>query len=314
FGFQAVINGGLVQDANPYTFIYMESEDSEDQTTQDIERINQLLEEENIKAEQLTTELHYYTAQNDETMLIGSESMYNKFAKLLNKQTIDLENNEIIGVRQGDAMMGEYNDDQFFDQPVELENGEKLHLKKVIDNGVLPELFAHYVVSDETYEQLPEPSFTEGYTAWKAEQGQKDEVLQAGETLSEELKPYNFQAIDYTVYSVNKSYGPILFIGLFIGIVFFVSAGSFLYFRLFMDLEEDKTKFTSIAKMGLTDKELKTVITRQTMILFFAPIIVALVHGAVALTALSHFFNYNLVKESSIVLGSFFAIQIIYFI
>jgi len=314
FGFQSVITGGLVQDTNPYTFTYIESEDAEDQTTEDIETINQLLEEENIKANQLTTELRYYTVQNDEKMLIASESMYNHHAKLLNKQTIDLKNNDIIGVRQGDAMMGEYNNDQFLDQPVELKNGEKLHLEKVIDNGVLPELFAHYVVSDETYEQLPEPSFTEDYTVWKAEQGQKDEVIQAGETLSERLEPYNFQAIDYMVYSVNKAYGPILFIGLFIGIVFFVSAGSFLYFRLFMDLEEDKAKFTSIAKMGLTDKELKTVITRQTMILFFAPIIVALVHGAVALTALSHFFNYNLVMESSIVLGSFFAIQIIYFL
>ncbi|AWI12927.1 hypothetical protein CQJ30_12645 [Caldibacillus thermoamylovorans] len=57
-------------------------------------------------------------------------------------------------------------------------------------------------------------------------------------------------------------YGPILFVGLFIGVVFFVSAGSFLYFRLYMDLDEDKQKFSSIAKMGLTVKELKKVLTR----------------------------------------------------
>src|SRR5699024_8149743 len=248
FGFQSVITGGLVQDANPYTFTYMENEDTEDQTTEDIEIINQLLEEENIKANQLTTELRYYTVKNDEEMLIASESMYNHYAKLLNKQTIDLKSNDIIGVRQNDAILGEYNDEQFFDQPIELNNGEKLHLEKIIDNGVLPESFVHYIVSDKMYEQLPEPSYTEGYTVWKAEQGQKDEVIQAGETLSEKLEPYNFQAIDYIVYSINKAYGPILFIGLFIGIVFFVSAGSFLYFRLFMDLEEDKQKFTSIAK------------------------------------------------------------------
>ncbi|HLR52364.1 MAG TPA: ABC transporter permease, partial [Candidatus Avamphibacillus sp.] len=49
-------------------------------------------------------------------------------------------------------------------------------------------------------------------------------------------------------------------------------------------------------------------------ILFFAPIVVALIHGAVALTALSHFFDYNLARESGMVLGSFFVIQVIYFI
>ncbi|OLO17826.1 ABC transporter permease, partial [Bacillus licheniformis] len=106
---------------------------------------------------------------------------------------------------------------------------------------------------------------------------------------------------------------PILFVGLFIGIVFFVSAGSFLYFRLYTDLDDDKQKFKSIAKMGLTDRELHKVLNRQIGILFFAPIAVALVHGAVALTALSHAFQYNLFKESAMVLGVFFAIQVIYY-
>jgi putative ABC transport system permease protein len=80
-----------------------------------------------------------------------------------------------------------------------------------------------------------------------------------------------------------------------------------------MDLDEDKQKFSSIAKMGLTVKELKKVLTRQTAILFFAPIIVALIHGAVALTALSNLFEFNIFKESVMVLGVFLIIQIIYF-
>src|SRR5699024_3602777 len=84
--------------------------------------------------------------------------------------------------------------------------------------------------------------------------------------------------------------------------------------RLFTDVGEDKAKFTSIAKMGLSDKELKKVITRQTAILFFAPIVVALIHGAVALTALSHFFDYNLARQSGQVLGSFFVIRVNYII
>ncbi len=80
-----------------------------------------------------------------------------------------------------------------------------------------------------------------------------------------------------------------------------------------MDLDEDKQKFSSIAKMGLTVKELKKVLTRQTAILFFDPIIVALIHGAVALTALSNLFEFNIFKESVMVLGVFLIIQIIYF-
>ena len=121
-------------------------------------------------------------------------------------------------------------------------------------------------------------------------------------------------AVDFIVHDVNKMWSPIMFVGLFIGIVFFVSAGSFLYFRLYTDLDDDKEKFTAISKIGLTTREMNSVISKQITLLFFAPIIVALIHGAVALTALSHMFGYNLFTESAIVLGSFFVIQVVYFI
>jgi putative ABC transport system permease protein len=62
-----------------------------------------------------------------------------------------------------------------------------------------------------------------------------------------------------------------------------------------------------------TEKELKEIISRQTMILFFASIIVAIIHGAVALTALSQLFDFSLVKESATVLSVFFVIQSLYF-
>lgn len=317
FGFQTYLTGGM-KEANPYTFTYFgDEEQTDEQMEKDIETVNHLLEKRNIKAKQVTTELEYYMTDDESETLIASEAMYNDFANLLGKKAIHLEKNEIIGVKQSAAIMGGYVEDKFVDQPVQLENGGELKLKEIIDGVVLPELLPHYVVSDETYQQLPEPSSTTDYTAWKAAKGQEEAVIQAGEALTNDLNtspPFNFQANDYIVYTINKAYGPILFIGLFIGIVFFVSAGSFLYFRLFTDLDEDKAKFTSIAKIGLTDIELKKVITRQTAILFFAPIVVALIHGAVALTALSHFFDYNLVKESSMVLGSFFSIQIIYFL
>lgn len=105
-----------------------------------------------------------------------------------------------------------------------------------------------------------------------------------------------------------------MFVGLFIGIVFFVSAGSFLYFRLYTDLDDDKEKFLAISKIGLSVKEMNKIISKQMMLLFFAPIIVATIHGAVALTALSNMFGYNLFFESALVLGTFFIIQVIYFL
>lgn len=317
FGFQSYLTGG-VREVNPYSFTYYEIEEqTEEEIAQDLETINQLFEENQIKTKQVTAELEYFGANDGGDIFIASESMYNDFADVLNEDKIQLDDHEIIGVRQSAAIIGANTDDQFVDQPIELASGAKLKLVDIIEGDILPVIDAHYVVSDQVYQQLSEPSKTEKYTVWNVIEGKENRVVAAGEQLTAELNVspyYNFQAMDYMIYTINQSYAPILFIGLFIGIVFFVSAGSFLYFRLFTDLDQDKAKFSAINKIGLTDKELKKVITHQTALLFFAPIIVAIIHGAVALTALSHFFDYNLIKESVIVLGSFFAIQIVYFL
>src|SRR5690625_2345292 len=274
FGFQAYLTDGI-KDANPYTFTYYENEEQTDEEIeQDIGSVNQLIEERGIETKQATADLEYYIINDETETLIASETMYNEFANLQDENTIHLETNEIIGVKQSDALMEGYVDDKIVDHPIQLESGEEPEVKEIIDNGVLPELNVHYIVSDETYEQLPTPSRMEGNTVWKAAKGQDENLIQAGEILSNDL-PYNFQAIDYQLYTINKAFGPILFIGLFIGIVFFASAGSFLYFRLFTDLDEDKAKFASIAKMGLTDKELKKVSRSHTAILFLTTSVVA---------------------------------------
>jgi putative ABC transport system permease protein len=201
---------------------------------------------------------------------------------------------------------------QLLNETITLTSGKVLKPKEVIYSKALPASDSYYIVSDKDYEKLPEPDFQESYYAWQATDGE-EHVMAASEKLYKELPKYEIIAVEYEVYEIMKGYGPILFVGLFIGIVFFVSAGSFLYFRLYMDLDEDKQKFKSISKMGLTEKELKKVLNRQTIILFFAPILVALIHGAIALTALSNLFYFNLFKESVAVLSVFLAIQVVYF-
>lgn len=311
FGVQTYLNDGF-KEGNPYSFSYLEYADRE-QTNEEVAKVDHLLEEENIANKKVEADLHYYKTIGDQNIFIASESLYNRYADMLGQERIHLEADDIIGVEQSAVMIEGFEENPLAERPVILQSGEKLEMTELIQTEVLPELDVHYIVPDEIYKQLPEPVESERFIAWYVTSEDQEAIVEAGQVLSDEIKGHTFQAQQYIIFSVNRAYGPILFIGLFIGIVFFISAGSFLYFRLFTDLDEDKKKFSKIAKIGLTDKELKKVITRQTAILFFAPIIVALMHGAIALTALSHLFNYVLVKESIIVLGGFLLIQIIYY-
>ncbi|QXE02546.1 ABC transporter permease [Terribacillus sp. DMT04] len=314
YGFQSYLTKG-VKEMNPYTYTYSPFlDDSKEVIENDLEQVNTILEEENVDAEMELAELGYFDTTEDFTVLIAKASVYNRFAALIDEKEIHPEDNEAIIIEQSDAMMTQQKASEvLMKSTVPLQDGQEIQPSTVIKSAVLAEVNGYYVVSDAVYEQLTLPVRTETNAVWQANGTNEEQVIQAGEKLAQQVEHKVF-SVDYALYEINKAYGPILFIGLFIGIVFFVSAGSFLYFRLFMDIDEEKRKFRSIAKIGLTQSELKKVVTRQIAILFFSPIVVALIHGAVALTALSRLFNYNLTAEAGFVLGSFAFIQVIYFL
>jgi len=98
-----------------------------------------------------------------------------------------------------------------------------------------------------------------------------------------------------------------------VGIVFFTFAASFIYFRLYTDLNRDQQQYKMISKMGLSRRELKRIVTRQLLIMFFLPIIVAVIHTAVAYTALQQLVDFSILNSSIVILISFVCIQILYF-
>ena len=316
FGLQTYLTDGL-KEFNPFSYVYTaDVEEDEATIKKDLQQIGKILQEEHVQAEMELIEMQYYDYPHDDVdeIMIVQASDYNRFAALRDEKQVTLRDDEAIVVKTDDKNIMNTNlDEALMNRPPELADGNRIQPHKQMLSNIFPEMYPYYIVSDQAYSELPQANSTQLHVAWQEKENDQDTVIQAGKRIYDEIGYGKVMAIDYTLYEILKFYGPILFIGLFIGIVFFVSAGSFLYFRLYTDLDDDKKKFTAIAKMGLSEMELKKIITRQTAILFFTPMIVALTHGAVALTALSNFFHHNLFKESLLVLGSFTLIQIVYF-
>lgn len=307
-GLNSFLTDGL-QTANPTAFNYALSEDD-----REIEEIDQILADYHLTTEKAEIDLTLFD-QDGQKVFITTADHYNAFADLIGEQKIELGDEQVTVVEQSDANMMA-SPKNLDNTSVILADGTKAQVDKdvvgIAKPNILPVVNHYYIVGKKIYEQLPEPISAYKQVAWEVIDGKEDDIIDVGRKLSEKYP--GFTAIDYIIYDIHKVWSPVMLVGLFIGIVFFVSAGSFLYFRLYTDLEDDKEKFIQIRKIGLTTKELKKVIGRQITILFFSPIIVALIHGAVALTALSNMFGYNLICESTIVLGSFFMIQVLYYL
>lgn len=121
--------------------------------------------------------------------------------------------------------------------------------------------------------------------------------------------------LNYSV--IRTTFSLLLFIGLLLAAVFFLAAGSFIYFRLYTSLERDRKQFDVLRRMGITDREFKKIVNRQLIPQFFFPWGVAFVHSSFAFLSLQVIWDalaeISIVKELVLVLAGFTLMQICYF-
>jgi ABC-type antimicrobial peptide transport system, permease component len=309
FGFKSMYTD-VIQDGNPFPVKYTAYDEPSDQ---DIGVIEQALREAGLSHQQYELIIKNVETKDGKQIPVVSQSAFNALVTAAKGNKADVQGDETAIVYYDSNMMGKGQPEL---TPVTLKESA-LTLKPVqtIDTPAVQAGPAYYVVTDERFNQLKQ---TESVTYQYAfdMSGSHAALKKLGQELDSKLSHSEgwLMSVDYELYKQDQIFGLVLFIGFFIGIVFFVGAGSFLYFRLYTDLGEDKRKFQAIHKIGLTDRELSAILTKQLMILFFAPIVVAVIHGAVALTAMQNMFEYNMMKPSLTVLGSFIIIQAVYFL
>ncbi|MGE7623150.1 FtsX-like permease family protein [Viridibacillus sp. NPDC096237] len=124
---------------------------------------------------------------------------------------------------------------------------------------------------------------------------------------------YTFSSLIFKWIAMKQGFGLASIMSVLIGIVFFTFAASFLYFRLYTDLERNQQQYKMIAKVGLSKPELKKIVSRQLALLFFLPIAIAITHSTVAFMALQKLANFSVLGSSVMVLICFLVMQIIYF-
>ncbi|MFP9130488.1 FtsX-like permease family protein [Niallia sp. BSM11] len=175
------------------------------------------------------------------------------------------------------------------------------------------------VINEESYDHLKQSSDTlsiYGFQIpnWKdtLDMSQAIDSYIVGETYNPNAE-YTSRAIDY--YANVQIPSLSLFIGLFIAIIFVLAAGSFLYFRLYTDLYEDRKKYKSLAKIGLSEKEMVRNASLQIGILFFLPFLLAVIDTAFALHVLQREGGFPKILHNGVItILGFFGLQLLYFL
>ncbi|MCW6089167.1 ABC transporter permease [Clostridium sporogenes] len=237
---------------------------------------------------------------------IINESTYNMLNESLGQERIHIKSNESI---EGSPLMINKRDNILVDN---------MDIKVVtkLKERVIPALYDDvYIVKDDVYNKINGSISLFSALNVKNYKDTLNICKSYKEKFGEDNHKENYIILMKAdiLESHKIGYGVVLFLAIFIGIIFFVTTGSFLYNKYYMDVKEDRVKYEQLNKIGLTFREIKKVSTIEIGVLFLFPYIVAVIHSSFALSALKNAFAMDVNIVAFFVMGSFLIIQIIYF-
>jgi len=313
---------------NPFPFTYL----SHTENTLADEHLNwlkQKFNEEQFTYKQFKTDIYEVSSAEETPQLYYAikQSDYNILAKALNWENLHVKNNEsYVLIKDLDNQVFETLHDQKTRNALTLnQNSLQLHIKEYKSYNPFPNRLISQllVLSDENVEVLSSASKQMSVYSFKVNDWEKANNIGSAfveKIDNDEIKiqaehpPFHASEASDSLYTTKLNVASFFLIGTFLGVIFFIGAGSVLYFRMYTDLTSEQEKYVTITKIGLTEAEMKRSATIQLAILFFVPYIMASIHTMFATKMLQEVLHLSFFAEITVVLMIFGTVEVIFFL
>ncbi|RCW48064.1 FtsX-like permease family protein [Paenibacillus prosopidis] len=104
--------------------------------------------------------------------------------------------------------------------------------------------------------------------------------------------------------SLMVLYGGLLFLGMLISMILLAKTALSIFYKQISEGFDDKERFNILEKVGMSSKEIRSTIRRQILIVFFSPLLLALIHLCVALPMVSKLLKTTFMDNWVIILNS----------
>lgn len=297
-------------------FIYL-SKPGNDREQQHIKIIEDSLKNGEFKFKKYTAVVLQQRMDDKEQIHIIKLSEYTEFATALNIEKIYLKENEAYIVQFPYKYNGNI-DKLSSSKSLSLNNGTiTLTSVGAVEKNIFTSvLFSRLiVVNNNTFKTLENICNKNIYYGFQIEDWEKtsdiDRYIQKKINPKYD-DPFSINGVAAILEDQKEAGRVHLYIALFVAVIFLFANGSYLYFRVYITLNQEKEKYISISKIGLALEEMKKTATIQIALLFFIPYILAAVHTYFFLEILELFQGIDL--KLFIILFIFFVIQFIYFL
>jgi putative ABC transport system permease protein len=229
-------------------------------------------------------------------------------------QTLKWEDIEQVETKKSEALLVDpFYDERWSEKKEEIQvDGNyyqinKTYTQPIFNVEILPG--SVLVLNDEQFEELNQESIK--YNVIQLNDYKKHANLT--EALATEIGTENFSSVYMDYQESLKNSGAIMFVGSFLGLVFLLATGSIIFFKMLTEAEEDKRKYNILHKIGVSKGAMKRTIRHQMGLVFVAPLLLGLMHGAVALLAFSNLLSMNLLKPVLLWMLAYTLVYIVYY-
>ena len=157
--------------------------------------------------------------------------------------------------------------------------------------------------SVEDYHEFMQYVYSFNLDGSRTNRERTEQILQ--EQLQAKFKSAIIEGRELSRENFYNFYGGFLFIGIFLGIIFLMATVLIIYYKQISEGYDDRERYQIMQKVGMSKKEVRHSIRSQVLLVFFLPLIMAVIHLAFAfkiitkllsvlnLTNISLFFMYT---------------------
>ena len=171
------------------------------------------------------------------------------------------------------------------------------------------------VVKDSVFEQIEKSSEGQNIINVRGYMLNNDmKAVSLVKELRAEVPKENLFFSYYEQYeSVFKVGAVMLFIGIFLGTLFLLATGSIIYFKQVVEASEEKYRYDTLMKIGISKEEIKFAVMKQLIVIFGLPLVVSIGHSFVASQLFGQIFHDSLSNQYFVVLLAYVVIYLGYY-
>lgn len=156
----------------------------------------------------------------------------------------------------------------------------------VKDNSIITSCLKDVYESSNIYDELKEYYGKIQYSYSFNLNGSSENRIKTEKRIQEQLRKEfsqcSIESRELSRESFYELYGGFLFIGIFLGIIFLMATTLIIYYKQISEGYDDRERYQIMMKVGMSRKEVKQSIRSQVLLVFFLPLIMAVIHLAFA--------------------------------